>query len=85
MVLNRWSADRCRSALFFQPVRNNLFQFHTLKRRYQFRSSHINSEVVIQFYTLKRRYNCRQRGEWLKHRTHDQHGIGLKPNRAILL
>ena len=27
----------------------------------------------------------RQRGEWLKHRTDDQHGLGSKPTCAILL
>ena len=44
VVLNRWSADRFRSALAFPPVRNNLFQFYTLKRRYQFRSKRVSKE-----------------------------------------
>ena len=44
LVLNRWSADRYRSALAFLPVRNNLFQFYTLKRRYQFRIKTVSKE-----------------------------------------
>ena len=28
---------------------------------------------------------CRQRGEWLKRRHCDRHGLGSKPTRAILL
>ena len=47
VVLNRWSADRCRSALAFLPVHNNLFQFYTLKRCYQFRIKTVLKEYTV--------------------------------------